>query len=81
MNLSDIRTKQLQQQVRAIATKPSLPVATYKQRDPVTGDRVLESGDGSKIITAWIARSNPQDIPPLVAPSGTIGLPGYAGQK
>lgn len=82
MSLSTVRLRQQQQQIKAIAPDKCSPkVATYKDRDPVTGDRILESGDGSKIITAWISRSTPQEMPPLVVTNKTIGLSGYAGQK
>lgn len=82
MSISTLRIRQQQQQAKAIAPDRCSPkVATYKERDPVTGDRTLIRGDGSIVVANWIAPSNPLAIPPLVVPSGTLGLPGYAGQK
>lgn len=82
MSITTIRIKQQQQQIKAIATDKCSPkVASYKERDPVTGDRKLITGDGGEISTEWISPSNPLAIPPLVVPSATLGLPGYAGQK
>jgi hypothetical protein len=81
-SITVMRLRQQQQQIRAIAPdRCSPPVAAYKGRDPVTGDRQLETGDGSIVLAGWIARSTPVQIPPLVAPSGIVGMSGYAGQR
>ena len=81
MSLDNLRVKQQQMQVKAIRKDgKALPVATYSDRDPTTGNRKMIAADGGEISLEWIARSTPKATPPLVAPSTTIGIPGYADQ-
>lgn len=75
------RLRQQQQQLKAIAPKQFTAIASYQGRDPVTGDRLLQSADGGIARTNWIASSQPQDVPPLVVLRGAIGQPGYASQR
>lgn len=76
------RLRQQRQQLNAIAPKQvTATIATYKGRDPQTGDRILQGADGGVVRAAWIASSQPQSVPPLIVPVSTIGLPGYASQK
>lgn len=80
--INQIRLQQQQQQLNAIRQRQrsATTIAEYKSRDPLTGDRLLQSPDGSIIRAAWLANSNPQAIPPLIMPSRTIGQSGYASQ-
>lgn len=78
--INEIRLQQQQRQIKAIGPRTQPTIATYQSRDSLTGNRLLQSPDGSIVRVAWIANSNPQSIPPLVVPSQQIGQPGYASQ-
>jgi hypothetical protein len=79
-----IRTQQEAVQIGSIRSRRDLPVntiATMVGRDPVTGDRILESPDGGEMRQRWISNSDPDSIPPVAIASSTIGLPGFSSQK
>jgi hypothetical protein len=74
--LKTIRLTQTHQQGRAIAASGMQPLATYQSRDPVTGDRLLEGADGSKIRAEYRGIAELPDRPNLTH-SNAIGLLGY----
>lgn len=84
MNIYQIRAQQEATQIRSIRQRRDLPVntiATMVERDPVTGDRIMEAPDGGELRQRWISNSDPNEIPPVAIASSTIGLPGFASQR
>lgn len=78
------RASQQEQQVRAILRQRESPpgiVATRPKRSDVDGSFTLTVGDGGTIRQGYISSSTPANIPPVVVPSRTIGLPGYFTQR
>lgn len=84
MNLTYSRLKQMGKQAIALKSQRlMLPnaIATYIDRDPVTGDRRLELPDGGIVHQRWISSSVPDNVPPVtIAPSSAV-LPGFSSQK
>lgn len=72
-----------QQQYRQLQNRiiPSAgTIATYIERDGLTGQRTIETADGGRYLAQYISNSQPSGIMPLIK-AGTIGLPGYISQK
>ena len=84
MNLEYSRLKQLGQQAHAIKKQRDLPpnaIATYIDRDPVTGNRLLSLPDGGIVTQRWITTSQPESLPPVTIGSSSPALPGFSSQK
>lgn len=81
--INQIRLRQQQQQAQTLRDRrsPRTAIGIYLRRDEVTGDRLLQSPDGSIARVTWIANSDPQAIPPLIVLKQTIGQSGYASQS
>lgn len=81
--LENERTAQMLRQMRSRSNAPAFPnqIATYIDRDPKTGDRLLALSDGGEIRQAYISNSKPQPIPTVTIASTVPGLPGFTGQK
>ena len=84
MNLEYSRLKQLGQQAQSIKKQRDLPpnaIATYINRDPLTGDRRLALPDGGIVTQRWITNSQPESMPPITIASSSAALPGFSSQK
>ena len=84
MNLEHSRLKQMGQQAQAIKKQRDLPpnaIATYIDRDPLTGDRRLALPDGGIVTQRWITNSQPEPMPPVTIASSSAALPGFSSQK
>ena len=84
MNLEYSRLKQLGQQAQAIKKQRDLPpnaIATYIDRDPLTGNRLLSLPDGGIVTQRWISNSQPESLPPVTISSSSAALPGFSSQK
>jgi len=84
MNLETSRLMQLGQQAQSIKQQRDLPpnaIATYIDRDPVTGNRRLTLPDGGTVTQRWISNSQPEALPPVTIASSSAALPGFSSQK
>lgn len=84
MNIEYSRLKQLGQQAQSIKKQRDLPpnaIATYIDRDPVTGNRRLSLPDGGIVTQRWISNSQPEVLPPVTIGSSSPALPGFSSQK
>ena len=84
MNLEYSRLKQLGQQAQAIKQQRDLPpnaIATYIDRDRLTGVRLLRTNDGGVELQRWITNSQPESMPPITIVSSSAALPGFSSQK
>lgn len=68
------------QQVAQLATlqssKPESTIATYKGRDPQTGDRLMQLPDGSTVRARYTGTVEPPTVARRLAQSKTLGVPG-----
>jgi hypothetical protein len=55
-------------------------VASYGDRDGVTGLRSIQTADGGEAVGRYLSNSEPGGVMPL-AQFSTIGLTGYISQK
>ena len=78
-----MRLSQAQKQVNGILARRASgsPIAVYKDRDDLYGDRRLDMPDGGVIRQGWIANSVPDNVPALTVPSKQVGLSGFTTQK
>jgi hypothetical protein len=74
--ISQLRLQQQRQQMAAIRpTLAAQPIATYKDRDPVTGRRNLLIADGGAAQANYLSESEPETVP-FYSPSGAFNTPG-----
>jgi hypothetical protein len=68
---------QQQQQVAALRALPSVgAIAVYAGRDPQTGDRLLQTGDGSIVRARYNGEALPSATIRNYRPGGALGIPG-----
>lgn len=81
--IEQMRLKQSQTQFNSVKGRrgEAAQMATYVDRDPASGDRLMKMPDGGTIRQNWIANSRPVEIPALTIPSKQIGLSGFTTQK
>ncbi len=72
-SIYQLRLMQQYRQSREIDRPGRQQAAIYQSRDPLSGDRVLESADGGIVYGKFLSNSVPRDVPPLVV-AGAIGL-------
>jgi hypothetical protein len=78
--LNQIRYQQQFQQIQSSPKPRTGNVATYVDRDSITGQRTITTADGSRYLAQYISNSQLSGTIAL-ARSGTVGLPGYISQK
>lgn len=78
--IEQTRYRQTRDQSRAFAEMLSAkPIATYKSRDPLTGQRIVELADGSLDRGNYLSDSEPAALPQYQ--SGGLGVPGYLNNR
>ena len=83
-SIARVRLTQAQNQVHGILDRRVgllAQLATYKDHDPLYGDRLLTMPDGGVIRQNWETNSVPVSIPGLTIPSKQVGLSGFTTQK
>jgi hypothetical protein len=76
-----IRYQQAKRQSAAISSLLTTPpIATYRGRDPLTGQRLVELADGSVDRGNYLSDSEPAVIPQY-QPGRSIGVPGYLNNR
>jgi hypothetical protein len=74
MKIFNIRSLQFHQQVSAIQGITGTPIATYQDRDPVTGQRNLIGADGGQLSARYLSANEPEATPLLIRAT-SLGLP------
>jgi hypothetical protein len=80
--IEQLRYNQAQQQGRSwqsLIPQQSM-IATYFGRDPITGQRVVELADGSRVNCNYLSMSEPAKIPQY-QPARSIGIPGQINNR
>jgi hypothetical protein len=78
--LNQIRYQQQYRQLRTRIDPGVGDVATYGERDGVTGYRSIQTADGGEEMGRYLSNSEPIGVMPI-ARFSTIGLTGYISQK
>ena len=78
--LNQIRYQQQYQQLQNRIIPGVGTVVTYGDRDPATGQRTIETADGSRSMALYLSNSVPDRVV-AIARFSPIGLPGYISQK
>jgi hypothetical protein len=77
--IEQLRYQQMKSQQQALAVMRGQPIATYKGRDPLTGQRIIELADGSIDRGNYLSDSEPATTPQYQA--GSLGIPGYLNNR
>ena len=78
--INQLRTQQAHQQAIAInQIRANQQIATYQNRDDISGDRILQSADGGNIRATYLSANDPDKI--YSVKSTAFGIPGYVIDK
>lgn len=75
-----IRYMQLSRQANTYRSLSQQQIATYKSRDPLTGQRMVEMADGGVDRGQYLAHTDPAAIPQYQK-GGNLGVPGYLNNR
>jgi hypothetical protein len=77
--IEQLRYQQLRSQQQALAMMRGQMIATYKGRDSLTGQRIVEMADGSIDRGNYLSDSEPATTPQYQP--GSLGIPGYLNNR
>lgn len=77
--IEQLRYQQLRSQQQVLTMTQGQRIATYKSRDPLTGQRIVEFADGSLDRGDYLSGSEPAAIPQYQP--GGLGIPGYLNNR